>query len=332
MRILLIFILFYACNTGASNCAGKFVNPITDICWSCIFPIKIGGITVASEDGAEDKTKSPPALCLCMRNVGGTKLPVPGITLGLWEPVRLIDVTRTPYCLVGLGGVSFAENDLKSGGKDVQGNKIAFYQTHYYIYPLIYWLELLTDVGCMEVGTFDVAYMSEFDPLYDSEILSNILNAESVMFANPVAQTACIADAAASNMGKPIDSMFWCAGSEGSVYPFTGFVAGAQGGVQASTLLATRIIAKMHRLLLAEETSYNPALPDNGLESSLCSKRYLPFIKKSQYKLQMTYPIAASSCQPIGRSDVFYNSMREFPLSGEDWGYLLWRKKDCCFL
>lgn len=33
----------------AGVCTGNFVNPITDICWDCIFPISIGPITVFDE-------------------------------------------------------------------------------------------------------------------------------------------------------------------------------------------------------------------------------------------------------------------------------------------
>ncbi|WP_196490274.1 TraU family protein, partial [Erythrobacter donghaensis] len=31
---------------GPGRCTGKFVNPITDICWSCLFPISIGGLKI----------------------------------------------------------------------------------------------------------------------------------------------------------------------------------------------------------------------------------------------------------------------------------------------
>ncbi|EFH6115584.1 fertility inhibition protein FinO [Escherichia coli] len=30
-----------------SACEGRFVNPITDICWSCIFPLSLGSIKVS---------------------------------------------------------------------------------------------------------------------------------------------------------------------------------------------------------------------------------------------------------------------------------------------
>ncbi|WP_234000704.1 TraU family protein, partial [Erythrobacter sp. HI0019] len=31
-------------DAGPGRCTGSFVNPITDICWSCLFPISIGGL------------------------------------------------------------------------------------------------------------------------------------------------------------------------------------------------------------------------------------------------------------------------------------------------
>ena len=31
---------------GPGRCTGKFVNPITDICWSCLFPISVGGLEI----------------------------------------------------------------------------------------------------------------------------------------------------------------------------------------------------------------------------------------------------------------------------------------------
>ena len=36
---------------GAATCTGKFPNPITDICWSCILPLSIGGVTLGDMGG-----------------------------------------------------------------------------------------------------------------------------------------------------------------------------------------------------------------------------------------------------------------------------------------
>ena len=35
------------------TCHGRFMNPITDICWSCLFPLTIGSASILS-DGQPD--------------------------------------------------------------------------------------------------------------------------------------------------------------------------------------------------------------------------------------------------------------------------------------
>lgn len=323
---------------AAGTCNGKFVNPVTDICWSCVFPISIGNHKLMK--GRRDSRNPSNPVCACLRDVGGPqKVPVPGIVLGFWEPIRLIDVTRTPFCMVNLLGQELPGlESMKRGGihkthTEEENDKIAFYHTHYYVYPLIYWLEILTDMGCLEAGTFDLAYMSEFDPLYNDDSLNNLLAPEVILFANPLAQTICVADCLASNFYMGIDLLYWCSGCQGSLFPLTGYVAGATGGIMASNLLANRVITKYHRMGLALETSTDT---DEWFDGPLCKKHYYPILKKSQYKLQMTYPVTATSgefaCVPLGVTDFLYNQFKETPVSGEDFGYLLWRKKNCCFL
>ena len=56
-------------------------------------------------------------------------------------------------------------------------------------------------------------------------------------------------------------------------------------------------------------------------------------IKKSQYKLQMLVPKATSGaigCWPLGFADMLYSSFKEYPYDGQDWSYLVWRKRNCC--
>ncbi|MEY3106604.1 MAG: hypothetical protein RIT35_770 [Pseudomonadota bacterium] len=328
--ILMMSLTWVEVALAEDKCVGKFINPITDICWSCIFPISIGGMKINSGGGRRDTDNPSSPICGCIK--GG--LPVPGITIGFWEPVRLVDITRNAMCLVNMGGVDLgydrSQGAFSKGYGGEEHNSHSFYHTHYYAYPLIYWLELLTDFGCLEEGSLDLAYMSEFDPTYKND--ANFLNPEVFLFSNPISQMACAADCISANISLPQDSLFWCAGCLGSIYPFSGNVAGHVGGVQASSLLTTRILAKMHRTGLARKTMTDSA----AFNGSICRKEIAPKIIKSQYRLQMTYPISATkgpfSCNPVGMSDIFYNSGREFPYKGEDFGYLIWRKKNCCFL
>ena len=61
-----------------------------------------------------------------------------------------------------------------------------------------------------------------------------------------------------------------------------------------------------------------------------------PMIKKSQYRTQLTVPVPTidpfMGCNPLGKSTFFWESMREIPVSGEDFNYLIWRKRNCCAL
>ena len=336
MKKHLSLIMVILCLSGeslaqTSKCVGKFINPITDICWSCIFPISIGGIKIKSGSNRHDTENPSNIICSCLQD----GFPRVGITIGFWEPIRLIDVTRKAMCLVNMGGINLGYDRYQGAHSKTydgtENNQHSFYHTHLYIYPVIAWLKLITDLGCVSKGeSMDIAYMSEFDPTYKND--ANFLDPEVYLFANPIAQIACSADCISATTGLPQDGLFWCAGCLGSIYPFSGNVASHVGGVQASSLLSVRALAKLHRIGLSRKTSTD----DGSINGELCSNQMAFKIIKSQYRLQMTYPISATkgafTCNALGMSDALHNSGKEYPYKGEDFGYLVWRKKNCCFL
>lgn len=257
---------------------GTWVNPFTDICWECLFPITVSGINVTV--GHRDLTEHGKTICAC----AGTP-PKIGIPLAFWEPTRLVDVTRHAYKLVGLGGISVGKETIKNRGSiGIVGDgptQSSFYHVHWYHYPIFSLLGLFTDFSCIEKGSLDMAYMSELDPLWNDDQWSVIVNSEAGFFANHLAQLSCIADCASSSLNKPQDELFWCAGCEGSLYPFTGTVPHHVGAVQASSLIIQRIIAKLHRSLAIKGYEKN----------NYCEAKLMPIIKKSLYKTQMVYPV-----------------------------------------
>ncbi len=297
----------------------RFINPVTDVCWSCLFPITVSGVNVTH--GHEDLTNYETKVCACP----GTP-PRVGIPISVWEPTRLVDVTRHPYKLLAMGGMTLGNPGFKTRGSvgsiDNQPNMHSFYHLHWYIFPIISWLELLTDFICLEVSDVDVGWMTELDPLWNNDALATILNPEAFFFSNPLAQAACVPDCAASSFNKPIDALFWCAGCEGSLYPYTGTVAHHEGGLQASSLLVHRIIAKFHRMFL---------MKGFGVKE-FCQSSYVPLIKKSQYKTQIVRPVpqTVGPCHALGKSDMIWGAGKSFPYKGEDFVYLVWRKKQCC--
>jgi len=193
---------------------------------------------------------------------------------------------------------------------------------------LLYWLNILTDALCVESGDFDIAYLSELDPTWQDDELTFLLNPEAAVFGNLLAQAACGADSLASLAGLPIDSLFWCAGAQGSMYPLNGRVQEHVGGVQASTLLTERMTYKMHREgLLWDSVGQN--------SPALCYQYPTPILPKSRYRYQMINPIPTASggedgCHAFGHTTSIWGAMHEYPYKGEDFGYLVWRKRNCC--
>ena len=85
--------------TGPGRCSGSFVNPVTDVCWGCMFPLSLGSLKIWPSSRADTKNPDLP-ICAC-----GTPVPRIGLAMGFWEPVRLVDVTTKPWCFPNLGGI-----------------------------------------------------------------------------------------------------------------------------------------------------------------------------------------------------------------------------------
>lgn len=312
---------------AANTCQGNFVNPITDVCWSCLFPISIGKMQVFSGNVPDTREHPQSPLCACPGKEGG--IIIPGISTGFWEPIAITDVTRTPFCMVNLGGMQLPFGSVYAIGETETANSDhnnSFYYVHWYKYPLLYWLNIITDGVCLERGDLDIAYLTELDPTWNDDELGFLQNPEAFLFGNLIAQVACSADSLAALVGLPIDSLFWCAGAQGGMYPLNGHVQEHVGGVQASTLLTERMAYKMHRDFLLTDSV--------GADSpALCYNVRLPIIPKSRYRYQMTNPIPTTGprgCHPFGTTTTTWEAGHEIPFKGEDYGYLVWRRRDCC--
>ncbi|WP_250188996.1 conjugal transfer pilus assembly protein TraU [Escherichia coli] len=371
--LLMLFLLagHVPAASADSACEGRFVNPITDICWSCIFPLSLGSIKVSQGKVPDTANPSMP-IQIC-------PAPPPlfrriGLAIGYWEPMALTDVTRSPGCMVNLGFSlpafgKTAQGTAKKDEKQVNG---AFYHVHWYKYPLTYWLNIITSLGCLEGGDLDIAYLSEIDPTWtDSSLttilnpeavifanpiaqgacaadaiasafnmpldvlfwcagwtdssLTTILNPEAVIFANPIAQGACAADAIASAFNMPLDVLFWCAGSQGSMYPFNGWVSNESSPLQSSLLVSERMAFKLHRQGMIMETI--------GKNNAVCNEYPSPILPKERWRYQMVnmYP-DSGQCHPFGRSVTRWETGKNPPNTKKNFGYLMWRKRNCVFL
>jgi conjugal transfer pilus assembly protein TraU len=311
-----------AASASAGPCFGTFLNPVTDVCWHCMFPLKIGGLTVMPGDVVDtpDLTSSP--VCAC-------PIPVPpfvriGITTSFWEPARFIETVKDPFCFPSLGmGIANPSPGLRGGGLKSESGHSAFAQSHYFIFPAWSMMEVAVDSICLEKTGFDLAYITEVDPLWNDDLLMAMLQPEAVLFANPAAQLSCIADAVSSNLGLPLSALFWCMGSWGSAYPITGHHNSADY-VQGNAAIAAKTIFKMGRQMTLFDTAV-----------SLCAAVPTPIWVKQNYRLQVAKPVRDITCHPIGRSDMIWGALKNPPFSAggnksDNFLWIVFRKRGCC--
>lgn len=325
---LLVIIGLFPVRAHAA-CKGAPLNPITDVCWSCIFPMTIAGITVSANPMDYTPTSSSDAqardpICVCPTPIG---IPRPGISISFWEPARFIEVIKDPFCFPSIGvGLSPMSPGMQAGkNSDVaeeQEHTASFYQGHYAIFPIWTILEVLTDSVCVEMSGFDMAYISEVDPTWQNDALAMLIYPETLLFGNIVAQLACIADSAAANVGHPLSSLYWCMGSWGSTYPMSGNIGNAHN-IEASLGVGARLLYKMARIGTVCDTGIN-----------ICTCVPTPLWVKGNYKFSIAKPIPGMQDIPIGRTSMIWGTAKNPPSGGtnapDNFLYILFRKRLCC--
>lgn len=321
--LLMMAIVARPAMAATSNAGdGRWVNPISDVCWKCLFPMSLGSFQLAS--GAHPDTPNPASpIQMCPYGIFYRL----GLAIGFWEPLALTDVTREPGVMVNMGGfkINLGRTGAGRGGQSDSPTPGSFYHVHWYKYPLIYWLNIITSTGCMQTGDMDIAYLSEVDPLWNDSTLAMILNPEVALFNNLLAQGACAADSIASTAGVPLDALFWCAGAQGSMYPFTGFTSNEFSPLEASLLVSERMAFKLHREGLVMETV--------GADVAVCYQYPSPIIPKSRWRYQMVNMYTEpNDCHPFGTTTQLWGSVHNSPATKKNFGYLMWRKRNCVYL
>jgi len=287
--------------------------------YTAMFPMRIAGITVVPGRIPDSGGSVGSPICMC-------PMPPPifmriGIPVSFFEPSRLIEVVKDPYCFPTMGFGSSSSNGLMGGtAGDALDRQRTFFQAHYYIFPVYALLELFTDFICMEITGFDVAYITEVDPLWNDDTLSAIINPEALLFGNPISNLACVADSVSSTVYEPLDPLFWCKGSWGNAYPLTGNTL-TKNYVEDSASVAGSIIYKLHRQLI---------LWGSWGQAGLCGYFPAPIWRKSAYRLQLVTPIVNPFATTIGTSGLTWTIGKNPPFIGDNFGYLLFKKRECC--
>ena len=329
---------------------GKILTGIIDkICWSCVLPMRIMGVGPKPAGAASSNP-----ICMCRDSNG---VPEFGWQLGYFQPARVEEVVKTPWCSPFLGGIKL-QNSAFEVGRDKASDHTdkpqnVFMDSHYFSYPIFQLLNLLMIPSCAGDmhQDIDLLNMTEIDPLWSTALLPFVPNPESVVFANPLALAWCMADCVATTLKSESESNYFCAGCDGLIYPHTGNIHGITDPVQNSSLLLQRQLAALHRRGLAEKTMG---------EEEMCGTTYSYFIPRSQYRVSMLYPVPESArsrplfdppkqssggsssptsfvpsddcCHRLGESVHQWSTLkggRSRP-GKENYVYLIWRYVDCC--
>jgi len=317
LQLLVLFMLTWQVPAEAGQCGPLPINPVTDVNWQCVFPIRIGGFIQVGANMPSDPDNNESPVCVC--NNGGA-VPKIGVQFSFWEPARMIDTVVDPYCFLALGAKLANPTPGKLGGdveRDDQGGK-AFAQMHYYIFPVWAMLDMFTDMPCLKDKSFDLAFITEVLPTWNNDLLALILNPEAILFANPIAGMACAADSMAALVNMPLNTLFWCMGTWGNAYPLAGSIT-ATDYVEANAGLAARGIYLMGRTGL---------LMDPGVNS--CFTVRTPIWQKSHYRLQEMKPVRDASCEVIGHSGLTWTQFKNPALAGDNFAWMVFRKTKCC--
>lgn len=300
---------------------------ITDICWDCVFPIRVAGVPI-SGSLFRDRYPSGAAtrpFCMCFDNLG---VPKPGVTTQFCQPNRLVEFQRVAGCASVLNGIRFPFNRFNlgyEGRHSEQRNYEGTYRHyHYYAFPVMIMLDMFVPIHC-NPGAFhdlDVMYLSEVDPTWANDEIAFFTNPESALVGNPLAVVTCIPDAVAASVGEPLDTLWWCAGSWGGIYPLSGNVLGRDGTLRTTSLMSARVLAQLHRRGVEWGTVGN---------ENFCGGSVTPYLPKFQYRFTVMHPVAETDdFHALGSSPLLWGMGRTIPSVGEDPIYLIWRWLDCC--
>jgi len=314
----LLMFVFVSSNTFATlGCSGRIFNPVTELNWNNGLPIVAGGVKLGASGPNNPVLHNMPTICKC-----GI---IPGLGITYWEPSYVAEVSRVAGCLSTLGGKSaFGSakaymNANKTEGSDGQSQRM---QIHWYKYPVAAMMDVLKNYGgCLSLPEFQLAYMSEIDPDWNSGPFSILSQAETLLFANPIAALACLPEVGTALFNMNLDVLYWCSGSQGAIFPLNGNSQSHTSDAKGNLQILAKYVARTFRT--------------GGIFSTTgpwatCTSVYSPIWIKSQFRIDPIYPIHVNRTIVFGKPEAAYSLPGiNTPVSTES-AYMIWQAKQCC--
>lgn len=330
-RIFALMFLFLASTAKAvipTPCDGEFYNPISHTDWNNMFPITIMGAQLSPSKGntVAPLMQTMPPICVCPTIFG---IPLPGVGITYWQPLYISEIEHRPGCLSSLSGLkvlsgpyeALASNQTRNHKDSAKfANRM---QVHWYEYPVFTFMKMFQNLTCKNPAGFNLAYVTELDPIWQDDLWSAIFSPETTLFANPFSHLACAVDAAAAIFTYPLDPLFWCAGSWGNIYPFSSFSSHSGDPFTLNNQIGAKFLARNARMGLSFQT-IGP--------TAVCFSHPNPIWIKSQYRHNQIMPVNRRG-RAVSTGDP--GKLFQFPPitntpTNEHTVNLIWQGQQCC--
>ena len=322
-RLVSFFVLMFLAHASSAmaTCSGSVFNPVNDIAWNSLFPIRVGGFAVASNsnlpDGGEG-TVNP--ICTCTTD-SGTFI---GTQIGFWDVAYLVEVVEDPYCstVVGTTIGNNTGSHQGSNSKEVAAPH-TFKQVHWWPFNAIQLLGMLTGLSCVQQVPLQMTYLSEIDPSWTEDWLAMLKDPKVFLVANPVADIACgvkntIAQIPGSFFPSVYDSLFWCGWD--NIYPLSG-----NNGTPHDLTASAQVVARQ----IYTNTQFG-TVEDFTIDAQGCTAQIVPVWKSSQWRFQLAKPVKTATPFWAGESEMIWGSGKSPAFNDRNFLYVLFQKKKCC--
>jgi conjugal transfer pilus assembly protein TraU len=300
-----------------------------------VFPLKMGGAEIRSFDELEDTPSEISTVCgPCLTPPFNE--PVFGISVSYWQPIAIAEITAIPHCLPTYGTSIDVDNLAGSnsmGNRPTENDKSLYsYQAHYLFYPAFAVMDLGGSTCARSPTAWDIPYMSEYDPRWQDDVSAAVFFFEVMLVSNPLTQLSCGIDAIAANLGFPLDILWWCMGSWGSMYPVSGNTINVSAP-QAAIALAVRLIKGLSRPTDEHPIPSMELTVGAHMSKGYCTPVAMIDIRKTLYSFVPIYPTMYENRIPIGRSGIVWEYGIDAPVMNQGvYAYVVYRKVECCFL
>lgn len=270
------------------GCVGKMWNPLTDLDYSLLGAIKIGGVQILPSPkslGSPPKHKAS-TLCFCEDGLDSGW----GLGLTYWLPAYINDVARQAGCLGFINGTNIlpgfislsSAQDFSVGATKSERAGTTSMQVHYAYADIISIAgkSIFEKCGSLSSG-LKVSYLTEPDFIFQNDIYSAVLSPQvSLLAAVPLlSQAACGAEAMANTLGAWQD--FGICGWESVRYPLSGNTE-ATNSAQVTNMEVTIKYLTRASIIGTNLRTYG--------RDVMCEPKYEPFYDPFQHRYQWSYP------------------------------------------